>query len=320
MSEQAAENLKRELEREQQAAEADRDRYLSELADTAATSRAAGPPTDAAGDVEPAMVVLRDRSLPEEKRVEVIQRFAATMTRRDEYVEALLAIVQDTEDADAVRAAALDALGGAAFQIVRFRPYEEAYRQALRNLVTDDHEYLRETAVAILAEQHDPDVQQTLLTGLRGDAVLPVARERAIQLLAEDDHLDNMPWLRELYDGGSDDERLEAVRLMASYPEAADTLEGVLRDKNETTQVRQQGAASLRNLAPERFESVAKEIATDGTDDPELRAACLHTLQHLGDRDRVYGDSDFIGRLEEIAAADATPQVAQRARDLVEDQ
>lgn len=147
---------------------------------------------------------------------------------------------------------------------------------------------------------------------------LPVERGRAIQLLAEDDHLDNLPWLEELNKSDSEDARQEAVRLMGSYADAAETLEGVLRDKGETAQVRQQSAASLRNLAPERFEDVAKEIATDTADDPEVRTACLHTLQHLGDRGRVYGDAEFVGRLEDVGRDESAPQVAQGARNLIE--
>jgi hypothetical protein len=166
--------------------------------------------------------------------------------------------------------------------------------------------------------QHDPEVQQTLLAGLRGEGVLPVSRESAIQLLAEDDHVDNLPWLRELYAGGSEDARQEAVRLMASYPAASETLDGILRDKGETAEVRQQSAASLRNLAPEQFEAAAKEIATDGTDDEDVRTAALHTLQHLGNTDRVSGDADFVRRLEDVGGDESAPQVARSARDLID--
>jgi HEAT repeat protein len=322
MSERAAEDLKKEMERQVSAAKDARDRYLSELADTASTSRGdvsfAIAPAEESSDEEPAMTVLTDKALPAATRVEVIERLAASITRRGDYIEALLAIVQDGDEADDVRVAALNALGSAAFQVVRFRPFEQAYRQALRNLVTDADPRLRETAVGILAVQHDPEVQQILLAGLQGSGPLPVARERAIQLLAEDDHLDNLPWLQELYDSGSDGARQEAVRLMGSYAEATEMLEGVLRDKGEPTEVRQQSAASLRNLAPDRFEAIAKEIATDTTDDPEVRAASLSTLQHLGDTDRVHGDSEFIRSLADVGGDESAPQVAQGARDLIE--
>lgn len=320
MSDRAAERLKQEMERELRAAEGARERYLSELEDTASRSRAVNPTlaSDVGDEAGPAMIVLRDKTLPAATRVEVIERLAGSLTRHAEYVVALLSIAQDAEDDSEVRQAALDALGSAAFQVARFRPHEQAYKEALRTLVSDADPKLQATAVDILAVQHDPEVQQTLIAGLMGDSPLPVERERAIQLLAEDDHLDNLPRLRELYDGGSDDARQEAVRLMGSYADASETLERILLDKEETAEVRQQSAASLRNLAPEGFEAVAKEIAIDDTDDPDVRTACLTTLQHLAESESLYGDVDFIRRLQAIADDESAPQVAHSARKLLE--
>ena len=262
--------------------------------------------------------MLKDEALPEATRIEVIERLEGGVSRDDAYIEALLAIVQGAGEPAGLRSAALKALAGAAFEVVRFRPHRQAYERALHDLVADPDATLREAAVDTLAVLHDPEIQQVLLAGLRGDGPLPVERARAIQLLGEDDHLDNLPWLRELFDGGSDAERQEAVRLMGSYAEASETLEDVLRDKDEAPEVRQQSMASLRNVAPDRFEAAAKEIATDSSEDPDVRTACLTTLQHLGDADRVYGDADFIRRVEEVGGDESAPQVAAQARDLVE--
>lgn len=317
MAERAAERLKRDLEQQVSAAEGERDRYLSALAETASTGDATAS-GESTGDQEPALTILKDKTLSAETRVEVIERLAAGISRRDNYIEALLAIVQDGDDAPTVRLAALNVLASAAFQVARFRLHEQAYQQVLRNLVADDDASLREAAVDTLAVQHDPEVQQTLLAGLQGNGPLPVARERAIQLLAEDDHLDNLPWLQQLYSSDSDDARQEAVRLMGSYTAASETLEGVLRNKDEATQVRQQSAASLRNVAPERFEVVAKEIATDSTDYPEVRTVSLNTLENLGASDSVYGDVEFVRRLEDVSADESAPPVAERARSFIE--
>jgi hypothetical protein len=248
----------------------------------------------------------------------VLDQLGPSLSRRDGFIEALLAILRDRTDSLAVREAALQALGSAAFQVVRFQPYERAYRDALHDLVADPAPALRETAVGILAQEHDPVVQETLLQGLRGDGPLPVERERAILLLAEDDHLDNLPGLQELYRSGSEGARVQAVRFMGSYPDAQATLEGILRDKSEATQVRQQSGASLRNLAPDRFDAIAKAISTDATDDPEVRTACLTDLQHLSDTAEVYADTDFVQRVEDVSNDESAPEVAQVARELLE--
>jgi HEAT repeat protein len=317
MAEEAAKQLKQELEAALDAREARQDEFLSELAATASASREAST-EEVASDEEPLLTVLKDKTLPADTREDALQRMSARITRRDHYIEVLLEIVQDRDDDVTVRTVALQLLGSAAFQVARFAPHAQAYEQALRNLVSDEETSVREAAVETLAVRHDPEVQQVLLAGLAGDGPLPVSRERAILLLGEDDHLDNLPWLEELYASGSDDLRQEAVRLMSGYPAGRETLERVLRDKDEATQVRQQSAASLHNLAPERFEEVAKEVATDTSDYAEIRTVSLLTLRHLADSDRVLGDDDFVERLREVGSDDSESTVAEHARALIE--
>jgi HEAT repeat protein len=317
MAEEAAEQLKRELEAALDARETRQEEYASELAATASASRADST-GEVASDEDPLLTVLEDKTLAPDTRVEALQRMGARITRRDHFIEVLLAIVKDRDDDGAVRSVALQLLGSAAFQVARFAPHAQAYEQALRDLVSDEETAVREAAVDTLAVRHDPEVQQILRAGLQGDGPLPVSRERAIQLLGEDDHLDNLPLLEELYENGSDDLRQEAVRLMSTYPAARETLERVLRDKDEATQVRQQSAASLHNIAPEHFEDVAKEVATDTTDYAEIRTVSLLSLQHLADSDRVHGDDDFLRRLREVSTEDSQSPVAEHARTLIE--
>ena len=282
MGEEAVEQLKRELEAALDAREAKQDAFESELAATASASRAASG-DEVEDDEEPLLTVLKDKTLPAETRIDAMWRMSARLTRRDHYIEPLLALVQDGDDDSAVRSTALQILASAAFQVARFAAHEQAYEQALRNLVSDEDDGVREAAVDTLAVRHDPEVQQILLAGLQGDGPLPVPKERAIVLLGEDDHLDNLPLLKELYAGGSDDMRQEAVRLMSAYPDARETLEGILRDQDEATQVRQQSAASLRNVAPDSFGDVAKEIEADSSDYEEIRTITRLSLEHLGD-------------------------------------
>jgi HEAT repeat protein len=321
VSEQAAERLEEDLRREVREAQAAHSQYLSDLAATAEASRATRPERRGglrADADDPAITVLTDTALPDETRVEVLRRLGPSLSRAEGFIEVLLAILTDRDDSPVVREAALQALGSAAFQVGRFRPFQQAYEDALHDLVADPVPALREAAVSILAQEHDSVVQELLLAGLRGDGPLPVERERAILLLAEDDHLDNLPWLQELYRSGSEREREQAVRFMGSYPDAQATLESTLRDKREAPSVRQQSGAALRYLAPDRFEAVAKEISTDPTDDPEVRTACLSALQHLGDTAHVYADTGFVRRVEDVSTDESAPQVAQVARDLLE--
>ena len=301
----------RALDAELRAAEAEHDGFVNDHAAFSATGKSGSSGL-------PPLSLLMDKSQPDATRTEVLQRFAASITRSDEYITAMLAIVRDqAERVPAVRATALNVLGSAAFQVARFQAHRSAYDAVLHDLVTDPETRLREVAITELAVSHDPDVQQTLLDGLNGAGALPVARDRAIQLLAEDDHLDNLPWLRELYDQGSDDARQEAVRLMGSYPSAVEQLEVVLRDRAESTQVRQQSAASLRHLDRRRFELVAKAIAIDEDEEPDVRATSLHTLRHLSDNATLHGDAKFMERLRAIGSDGSAPDLARCAREIL---
>jgi hypothetical protein len=121
MSKRAAEDLAEKLQREVSEAQAAHSQYLSELAPTAAASRAARSAAEAVHpevDEEPAMTVLTDTSLPEETRVEVLRRLASSISRRDEYIQALVAIVKDRNDSAAVRETALRVLGIAPFAAI----------------------------------------------------------------------------------------------------------------------------------------------------------------------------------------------------------
>lgn len=281
----------------------DHERYLTHLAEAGGIKdqpRAANAP-----------VVVANTALADETRIEVLRRMSATLGGRGEHIETLMTVVGDGDDSPAVRAAALDLLAAAAFQVALFAPYRGRYEDLLRTLLTDPVEDLRRFAAGTLALAHDPQLQDVLERGLRYEETLPVERHHAIRMLAADDHRDNRRWLDELYRDGDEAARLDAVRYLGSYSDAGDDLERVLRDGNESTVVRQQAGASLRYLAPERFGAVAKEIALDATDDPEVRVACLTTLRYFG-----ADDTDFVERVRALSEGEG--EVAQAARGLVE--
>jgi hypothetical protein len=318
VSEPTVESLAEELRREVSEAQESGDEYLSRF-EFPASQRNASDLESVDGGVhgDPVLALLTDRTQSEDARLELLRRLATVLGRRDDYIEGLLTVVRDLDDVPAVREAALRVLASAAFQVDRFSRHQLLYDDALRDLVGDPVPALRERAVSILAQRHDPVVQESLLAGLRGDRPLPVDRELAVRLLAEDDHLDVLPLLQDMYREGSPDAKQEAVRFMGSYPDAQETLEGILRDKTESAEVRQQSAASLRYLAPESYEATAKEIATDTDDDPDVRTASLTALQHLGDPERVYGDAEFVGRIEAISREESATPVAEVARELL---
>jgi hypothetical protein len=265
-----------------------------------------------------ARAVLADPSEPADRRTEVLTRLGGQVVRSPDGVDTLLAIAADRADDPAVRRAAVGWLGVAAFEVARFTPYRTAYVDVLRSLIDDPVAELRDAAVTALAAEHDEVVQQALTDGLEGTGPLPVERGRAIELLAEDDHLDTLPWLRELYGSEEEGDRATAVRFMGVHRAAEDDVARILRDRTETTAVRQQGAAALRALAPERFDALAKEIVLDPDDDPDVRADCLQSLRVAGG-EAVYGDPEFLDGVRGVSEETAAGDVATLARRTLDD-
>lgn len=298
--------LRSEIDR----AAAEYDAYVAELT--------ADPAADTDDHIAAAVAALTDTDLPADRRAEVLRRSRPVLVSTGRGIDCLLRVVGERANDPALRTAALAGLRAAAFFVDTFAPYRTAYRDLLRDLLTDDVAGLRKRAVSTLANEHDPVLQQTLTEGLDGAGTLPVDRATAIRALAEDDHLDNVPRLRELLGSDSPDERQEAIRHLASYPEARGIVEAALRDRDEYRAVRQQGAASLRALDPDRFREVAKEIAADAGEHDDVRTVSLTALQHLGDTEQVYGDDAFLDRVREIRDEGAAPQAAAAARTMLD--
>ncbi len=305
------EELVRAARRETEQAQAEHATYLAGL--TGDAERAGDGDVPAA-----ARARLADRSAPADRRTEVLTRLGAQVVRSPGGVDTLLAIADNRADDPAVRRAVVGWLGVAAFEVARFTPHRTAYVDVLRRMIADPVAELRDAAVTTLAAEHDEVVQQALTDGLDGPGPLPVERNRAIELLAEDDHLDTLPWLRELYTSAEEGDRATAVRFMGVHPAAEDDVARILRDRTETTAVRQQGAAALRALAPERFDALAKEIVLDTDDDPDLRADCLQSLRGTGG-DAVYGDPAFLDGVRAVSEESGDSDVASLARRTLDD-
>lgn len=125
--------------------------------------------------------MLTDTALPA-TRIELLQRLAAALTRRDATASRRCSrscvTVTTTRTSARPPSRVLDS---AAFQVARFRAHRRAYDDALRDLVGDPVPTLRKTAVTTLARERDPAVQRILFDGLQDGGELPVDRELAVR-------------------------------------------------------------------------------------------------------------------------------------------
>ncbi|MDM0002784.1 HEAT repeat domain-containing protein [Variovorax sp. J22P240] len=214
----------------------------------------------------------------------------------------VLGLVRDAATPLGVRYAALSALQSATFGGSVFAPYRPEYLSALRTLRSDPDFELRQRVLGILARENDGDTQAMLLEGLQDPDKAMVPAEKALQLLSYDVHAGAFEVARQIAEDPSNAlARREALRVLAADGGSAPMFENVLRSRAEPMEVRQIAAAALHQLAPERLQQCARDIALDESESDALRSLGLNALAHFGDAKTLSGDKalqDYVDGLQ----------------------
>jgi hypothetical protein len=233
-------------------------------------------------------------------------------------IGAMIATLRDPAADQTARLNAIDALGAARFMGPQFAPYEEQYRDALRQVATDPDERVRRRALEVLALEADSYARDLLVESLRGPDQALVSDAKAIQLLGHDAHGDYAPLIREMIERGVDEAALaEGLRLLASDPGSAEMFEGLLRDRSAPRFVRKLAAKGLQVVRPEAFEAAAREIVADDDEDDDLRAAVLSALGHAGDQAAARADPEFAARVEQVASSTPSENLRETAQQFI---
>lgn len=206
----------------------------------------------------------------------------------DETVKLLLTIVRDRKLPVQVRVAAVQRLSAAKFLTNCFEPFHADYIEAMRELATDGSARVREAALERLTLNGDRFAQKLIRESLAEGGKPLLRGEKAVQLLARDDHAAARPLFRELAEKGTGKIREEALRALASDPRSAAMLESVASDKKEASSVRRSAQAGLKGASPPRFAKLAEKLILDKDEDDQLRAAAAIAVAHTQDiRDRL---------------------------------
>jgi hypothetical protein len=193
-------------------------------------------------------------------------------------VRLLLDIVADDTAATEHKMIALERLGGATFQPVRFAPFHAEFVERLRQLAVSGNKQLRYHVLDRLTLDDDEVGKRLLRESLDGTRPQLLPPATAARLLARDEHGDSAPLFRELARTGSARVREEALRALAVDPESVELLATISSDKTESLKVRELAAMSLKANSPERFASVARNLVLDEEEDDKLRTAALSAL------------------------------------------
>ena len=232
----------------------------------------------------------------------------------------VLALVTDREQTPAVRAAALAAAQSVTFDAQRFAALRPDYLRALRSVSDDPDLELRQRALGMLMREGDPPTQQRLLEGLTDPTQALLPPEKVLQLLAYDVHAEAYVAARKIAaNPPNPDAKREALRLLAADSSAVPVFEDILKNRQEPSELRRLSASALHQLAPNRFQALAREIAMSAEgEDEDLRTSCLVALAQFGNVDAMRGDSALQQQVERLnVTARANSELGNAAQQFI---
>lgn len=287
-------------------------------------SKSAKSAKSAGGSKAPATRTERSAlSVATSSRREVSERVAAmyesplASSDKEENLQPVLEVLRNKEEPVPVRLAALQTIQAASFGSIAFESMRGDYIAALREVAQDTDSELRQRALGILAREKDGFAQRKLLQGLENPEKALVPPEKALQLLSYDVHSDAYPVAREIVDNPPNTAaKREALRLLAADASSAPVFEKLLRDKDESPEVRQVSAAALQSLRPDRLQEYAREALLDASENEEMQTTCLSALTNFGDAEAIGKDEKLkkqVTRLSDKASA----KVKQGARSFL---
>jgi hypothetical protein len=275
-----------------------------------AARRAAKPPP-----TRQLVATIKDTTKRRAVRLAAIDAASPEAVGKPSVIKALLRVLTDPADDDAVRRAALSALRESSFQAVEFRRYQADYQAALRSAATDDDRALREQAMDVLALHGDEYVQRLLVDGLRSPQAALVEPQRALQMIGYDVHTEHYGLLRDLVETSQQRAvRRTALRLLAADSDAADLFARIAADRSEDPVARSTSAIALASLAPGEFERLAHDVVLDDDEDDAVRATVVNAMAH----GPVGADQDVVEKVRTMASsARGSKALGEVAREYV---
>jgi hypothetical protein len=233
----------------------------------------------------------------------------------DKDLQAMLKVLSDQSQPIAVRLAALQSLGAAAFSVLAFASCRADYIATLRKVADDPDPELRQRVLGILMREKDGYAQKKLLEGLKDPDKALLPPEKALQLLSYDVHAEAYAAARAILKKPPNDEaKREALRLLAADAKSSPIFEKVLLDKKELRENRQIAASALHALQPEKLQEHARKILLDKSDYDDIKATSLTALEQFGDDASFGGDKALLKGVDRLGAGKAPAKYKQSAR------
>src|SRR5262245_57365301 len=251
------------------------------------------------------------------ERVAALTESPLAACKSEKDLQAVLNLLRNKDAPIEVRLAALESLQAASFSVDVFASCRGDYLATLRKIVDDPDPELRQRALGLLAREKDGFAQKKLLEGLRNPDKALVPTEKALQLLSYDVHAEAYSAAREIVNNPPNDfAKREALRLLAADAAAAPLFERILRDKNESPEIRQISASALHALEPEKLQAQAREILLDTSEHDDIKATILTALTQFGGHEAVTKDEALLNSVDRLSN-EASTKVKQGARQFL---
>ena len=138
--------------------------------------------------------------------------------------------------------------------------------------------------------------------------------EKALQLLSYDVHAESYRAARAIVRNPPNaDARREALRLLAADAASAPTFEKLLKDKQESFEIRQLAASALNQLAPHRLQACARDITLDDGESADIKSVSLTALSHFGDAAAIGKDDALHAYADKLGQASGGSADLKRA-------
>lgn len=232
------------------------------------------------------------------ERVAAMPNVSELVIESEAQFQGVLKILGNKEEPTPVRLAALQALQAASFAVIQFESCRGDYLATLRAVATDSDLELRQRALGILTREKDGFAQQRLLEGLENPEKALLPPEKALQLLSYDVHTEAYPVARRIVSNPpSVAAKREALRLLAADASSKPLFEKVLRDKDETREIRQLSASALHSIAPAALQTHAREMLLDSKEYSDIQETSLTALTQFGDQGKIAKDNTLKKRI-----------------------
>jgi hypothetical protein len=251
---------------------------------------------------------------PADRRLTAFAEAPQTVGESERDLQMLLNLLCDKEELVEAKLEALETLQAATFSAPTFESWRGDYIAALRKAAQDQDQELRNRAFGILAREKDGFAQKKLLDGLQHPENAFVPPEKALQLLSYDLHAEAYPVARKIIINPPNAvAKREALRLLAADATSAPLFEKIMRDKDETHEIRQVAAAALQAIKPEKLQACAREVLLDPSEHDDIKATSLTALTQFGDPEKVAKDKALRKHVDRLRSA-ASRNVKQSAR------